>query len=231
VEEVFVMVVRKGKIPSLDPKPWIGRMKGVPCFILGNGPSLNNVNVSLLDDYFTVGINRIFYKYDPTVLIWQDLALWIQEQNKVMKTKAVKYCREGSETRGGFYTFKLGHRDPKITHDISMLHGRGSSGTITYEFVWALGCDPIICVGMDCAYDGKLTDFYGDNPMHKPHTLPNCKRGLKFMIQNALGRTIINCSNTKILGPQQTLEEAIETLGEKKYDREMLVNMLMGVSE
>ena len=217
------------KIGSLNPKHWAGKMKGIPCFILGNAPSLNKIkNISILDDYFTVGINRIFFKYDPTIFIWQDLALWSQERKKVIKSKAIKYCREGSDTQGGFYTFKLEGRDPKLSHVTDKLYGRGSSGSIAYQFVHALGCNPIILVGMDCKYgkDG-ITDYYGNNSMHRSHTLPACKAGLKFIKKNSAGRTIINCSKNKVFPERLSIEEVIGTLGDKKYSREELKDILL----
>ena len=78
---------QKGKRKSsLSPSDWVGKMKGIPCFVIGNAPSINKIkDMSILDNYFTVGINRIFFKYDPTILIWQDLALWTQERKKVKK--------------------------------------------------------------------------------------------------------------------------------------------------
>jgi len=223
-----ISAVSKGKKKSLDPKPWYMRMKDVPCFILGNAPSLNNVNLSLLDNYFTVGINRIFFKYDPTVLIWQDLALWVQETKRIKVTKAVKYCRRGSDTAGGHYNFVLEGREPKITHDVTKLYGRGSSGSISYQFVWALGCDPIALVGMDCrnAKNGN-TDFYGKNPMHKRHTLPSCEKGLRFIKQNTLKRTVINCSESRVFEEKKSIEEVIEKLGDKRSNREKLTRLLL----
>jgi len=219
-----------GKSSSLSPKSWIGKMTGIPCFIMGNAPSLNKIeNFSILDDYFTVGINRIFFKYDPTVLIWQDLALWSQEKQKVVATKAIKYCREGANTQGGFYTFFLQGKDPKLTNDIATLYGRGSSGTIAYQMVYALGCDPIILVGMDCRYTKKgQTDYYGNNPMHRSHTLPACVKGLQFIKGHSSNRTIINCSSNKVFDERKTIKEVIASLGEKKYSREELVNILTG---
>jgi len=213
---------------SLDPKSWIGKMKDIPCFILGNAPSLNKIkNLSILDNYFTIGINRIFYEYDPTILIWQDLSLWSQEKQKILETKAIKYCREGSETQGGFYTFFLQGRDPKLTRDTTKLYGRGSSGTITYQFAHSLGCNPIILVGMDCRYSKKGdTDFYGNNPMHRSHTLPACVKGLEFIKKHSSDRTIINCSRNKVFSKRKTIEEVAESLGEKKYNREELVKIL-----
>jgi hypothetical protein len=54
-------------------KSWHNSLMNVPAFIVGNGPSLNDIDVSILEDtYFTIGINRAFYLLDPTILIWQD---------------------------------------------------------------------------------------------------------------------------------------------------------------
>lgn len=217
------------KKPGLDPKQWYMKMKDVPCFILGNAPSLNKIDLSLLDHHFTVGINRIFFKHDPTILIWQDLALWIQEEKRVKSTKAIKYCRRGADTRGGYYNFTLIGREPRITHDMSKLYGRGSSGSIAYQFVWALGCNPIILVGMDCrnAKNGD-TDFYGKNEMHKRHTLPHCEKGLRFIKTNALGRTIINCSRNKVFEEKTNIEDVVKSLENEKRTREELTKLLLG---
>ena len=210
-------VKKNNKGAYLNPSSWNGKMKDIPCFILGNAPSINKIkDMSIFDDYFTVGINRIFFKYDPTVLIWQDLALWSQEKKKVLKSKAIKYCREGATTQGGFYGFKLEGREAKLSHSTKKLHGRGSSGSITYQFVYALGCNPIILVGMDCKNKGGISDFYGNNSMHRPHTLPDCVKGLKFIKKNSQKRTIINCSKKKVFPKRMTIKEAIKKLGKKK---------------
>ena len=225
------MTIVKGKLPGLDPVPWTGRMKGIPCFLLGNAPSINDMNLSLLDDYFSIGINRIFYAYDPTILIWQDLALWIQEKKQVMACRAIKYCRWGADTRGGFYNFKLGGRDARLAANCGTLHGRGSSGSITYQAAYAMGCDPIILVGMDCRHgkvgDEEVTDFYGNNKMHKPHTIPACVKGLKFIKNNHFKRTIYNCSYNDVFPERLTIEEVIEKLPDRKYSREELEGILL----
>jgi hypothetical protein len=157
--------------------------------------------------------------------------LWIGEKKKVKNTKAIKYCREGAETKGGFYTFKLQSREPRLAPTPKILYGRGSSGSITYQFARSLGCDPIILVGMDCSkgkIDGKkITDFYGDNPMHRAHTLPSCVKGLKFIRDNHKGTTLYNCSYTDVFEERLTIEEVIAKLPEKKYSREELEGILL----
>ena len=75
-------------------KDWVGRLSGVPAFILGNGPSLNDEPVELLEPYFTVGINRAFLLMDPTVLLWQDIGLWNTEHRKLHNLQAVKVIQK-----------------------------------------------------------------------------------------------------------------------------------------
>ena len=220
------------KKKNLDVANWIDKLSGVPCFLMGNAPSLNDVNTKILNDYFTIGINRIFFKHDPTILFWQDLALWTLENKQVLNTKAIKVCREGAcPAKGNFYTFKLKGREPRLTGETGTLYGRGSSAPVAYQFAYALGCDPIILVGMDCAHGKvngkKRTDYYGDNPMHKPHTIPNCIKGLKFIRNNYAGRKIINCSRNTVFSPPVTVEEVIATLGEKRYTRKELEGILL----
>ena len=65
-----------------DISHWTNAFKKMPCFLIGNGPSLRKVNTKLLENYFTIGINRCFLKIDPSILIWQDLALWVKEKKK-----------------------------------------------------------------------------------------------------------------------------------------------------
>jgi hypothetical protein len=43
---------------------WRDRYKGQRCFIVGNGPSLQQTDLSKLDDEFTFGMNRIYLAFD-----------------------------------------------------------------------------------------------------------------------------------------------------------------------
>lgn len=62
----------RSKLKSLKDK-----YKGKRCFIIGNGPSLNKCDLSLLEDEYTFGVNGIFYKTDemgfkPTFYMVED---------------------------------------------------------------------------------------------------------------------------------------------------------------
>jgi len=195
---------------------WSNKLAGVPCFLIGNSPSLNKINLSLLENCFTIGINRAFLAIDPTILIWQDYALWHQHKKKLKKIEAIKYCRKGACTTNQFWFFNMSGRNSQITMDPSHLYGRGSSGPLSYQLAYALGCDPIVLLGMDCKNDKKgNTDFYGKNPMHREHTLPSCVRGLKWIKKNKFKKTIYNCSKNNVFEKRFTLEEVLKICGDK----------------
>ena len=51
--------------------------KGKRCFVIGNGPSLNKMDLSLLKNEYTFGVNGVFYAFDelgfmPTYYVVED---------------------------------------------------------------------------------------------------------------------------------------------------------------
>lgn len=224
-------LAKNRKNPYVRVSNWAGKLKGIPCFIIGNAPSLNKVPIKTLENYFTIGINRSFFKIDTTILFWQDLALWLQEKSRIKKLKALKYCRTASTTkrRDDFYNFQLVGRKYKLTSNPAYMYGRGSSGALAFQLAWALGCDPIMLVGMDCRKDKKTseTDFYGNNPMHRSNTLPNCVDALHWIRDCKHGRKLINCSKNKIFPERISVDEAIESCKIKPSSRKELLNMLL----
>tara|TARA_Y100000310_G_scaffold345772_1_gene469647 strand:+ start:1646 stop:2341 length:696 start_codon:yes stop_codon:yes gene_type:complete len=226
------MVIRKrvkrhtiGRINSVNN--WTNALTGTPCFILGNGPSLNRQNIKLLSSYFTIGINRIFYKLDPTILIFQDMQLWHSDKHNVLKTHALKYCRDKADIQGRFYHFKLMTGEYSLPENPSVLKGRGSTGPLAFQLAYLLGCDPIILVAMDCCYEEGKTDFYGVNPMHKHHTLRNCVKGLEWIRDCKCGRKVVNCSDNKVFDKCCTIEETITQIYDiAPINREVVVKKI-----
>lgn len=208
-------VARKHRQQRYVIKLWVDRLPDTPCFVIGNGPSINDHNILLLEDYFTIGINRAFPPYlsiDPTILIWQDISLWNTEYHRLHNTQSIKVARDIADPRRIYYNFHLKGGpfkfDKTKTH---ILFGRGSSGPLAVEMAVAMGCKPIILLGMDCerGEDGR-SDFYGDNPHWLPHTLKNCMLGLEFL-KNQCPVEIINCSNNQ-LWERRKLNEVLEDI-------------------
>jgi len=196
-------------------KDWVGKLQDVPAFVLGNGPSIKDESLKMLENYFTVGINRIFYLFDPTILLWQDIGLWNTEHQRLHNLQCLKICREISDPRHIYYNFYLRGGPFKFENKTHILTGRGSTGPIAVELAVALGCKPVIVLGMDCkAIDGK-TDFYGNNPHHRVWTLDNCLKGLEFL-KKECPVPIINCSDNEVLGERKSLPDVLSLI-DKKY--------------
>ncbi len=205
-------------------------MKDVPCFIIGNAPSLKYINLTPLNNYFSVGINKIYLIYEPTILLWQDLTIWKEGKNKIIRCNSIKYCRKYSETNGNFYNFRLNdNTNRKMSNSTTILNGRGVTAKITFQFVCALGCNPIIFIGTDGTYDKNGdTDFYGKNKWHKNRN--NLKRfsdALKYVMRNKRNKTIINCCSNPILGKTYSLKKAIKLINGKKYSKIELEERLL----
>lgn len=198
-------------------KGWKDRLDGVPCFILGNSPALEDENLELLHPYFTLGINRAFYKFDPTVLLWQDIELWYSERKKLIKTNCIKVSRDSADPQNRFFQYRLEPGAFGLPNDPGSLKGTGTTGPLAVQFAYALGCDPIIIIGMDCEKRGQNTDFYGRNRHYKPHTLPNCRLGLKWVKDtfDKLDRTIINCSRDNDFFDYTPLDQVISGIDKK----------------
>jgi len=196
---------------------WVGSLKKTACFIIGNGPSINDNDLSILDDYFTVGINRIILKYNPTILVWQDLHIW-DIHRQIISSPCILHAREGSYRNTGqnriMYNWRLiGEQYEQCKYCTNSYAGRGSTSLIAYKLAWALGCDPIILVGIDCCYRNGQTDFYGNNPDHKSTTLKYCNDALKIIKYTS--RKIISCSDNKVF-PKRDLKSVCEELKEHK---------------
>lgn len=193
-------------------KTWVDRLPDTPAFIIGNGPSINDINISLVEEYFSIGINRAFYVLDPTILLWQDVSLWNSEYHKVHNLQALKVCRDVADPRRVYYNFHLrggGYKfDTTKTH---ILHGRGSSGPLAIQLAVSMGCRPLILLGMDCKRgDDGRSDFYGENKYWREHTLSNCESGLKY-VKDHCPVEIRNCSSNTFW-PNEQLEDVIKDI-------------------
>jgi len=210
-------------------KEWTGRLAGIPAFIIGNSPCLDDEPVKILEEYFTIGVNRAFYSIDPTILLWQDIGLWNTEHRRLHNLQCLKVCRDISDPRHIYYNFYLRGGPFRFENKTHILNGRGSTGPLAIQFAVALGCKPVVLLGMDCqTRDGK-TDFYGNNPHWKPTTPSNCKRGLEFIRDNCPVK-IINCSSVGIFDSKVSLKDVVSSfdkkfaMGRQKYISKLVHN-------
>ncbi len=204
---------------------WKNIIKGQPAFVLGNAPSISSRNLQLLNEYFTIGVNRIFYIYDPTILIWQDQEVWIKDKKKIMRQRAIKLCRDRSDPKQKFINFELSMGKFKFSHNPGKLHGRGNTGALAIQLAVAMGCSCVILLGMDCRYEGRgRTDFYGKNKDHKHYTIKMCKNAMNW-VERKCPVPVYNCGNSDIW-PRRELEDVIKEINPPKLGRSYYLNVL-----
>lgn len=198
---------------------WKMLLNGHTAFILGNSPGIDKQNLRLLDPYFTIGINRIFYIYDPTILMWQDRQVWNGDKKIILKQKAIKVCNSAAEPKKYFLNFKVKRGLFQFGTNPSVLHGWGNTSALAVQFSVALGCSNIVLLGTNCKYGAKgKTDFYGKNKDHKPYTLRMCNEAMRWIKENC-PVPIYNCSDNKLWDTQE-LSKVIKTIQPKKLNRE-----------
>ena len=160
-----------------------GKYKGKRCFIIGNGPSLNQQDLTLLKNEFTIGSNYIYKNYDkmgflPTIFTIVNYLVAeqrIDEINKLNGTLKVfpfflNYCVNSSE-----HTFFL--NSPafnEFSTDINQYISWQSTVTFfNMQLAYYLGFDEVYLIGVDNNYiqpdsgkEGAMIKQDNDDPNH-----------------------------------------------------------------
>lgn len=236
-------------------KEWENILKGEPAFILGCGPSLPEKDLHLLDNFFTIGINHIFFTYDPTVLFWQDKQVWLEYSDTITDTKAIKLAphvrikKKYTESAKKILQ-KLNNGPDKNFVECKIENMRSvhpelykgrqidgfytfsrsnadvvGSGALACQWAMYLGCSELILVGIDCRYEGTQTNFYGKNDHHSYLSLTVCDRSMVWLRRNC-PLPIYNCGKVKMF-THHKFKDVVVRFEHMKKDREYFYNKLM----
>jgi len=148
-------------------------MQNGPAFVLGNGPTLPVELLPTLQNYFTVGVNRILASgFEPTAVAWCDSEIYEECRADMAKAESllVTTCRNHQRRARRHYVLKL-RKSVDDAGRVAEWYASGSSGTAAARWCLALGFDPVYLLGCGCQYgDGGRTNFWGDNQRHSPRT-------------------------------------------------------------
>jgi len=159
----------KSKLRNLKDK-----FKGERCFIIGNGPSLNQIDLTKLNEEFSFGVNGIFYKteecgFKPTFYVVEDKHVLKDNLEKIKEYKTEyrffpsiyrKNIKSSSKTiyfkmnRGFYEESSPNFSMPRFSTDASKRIYCGQSVTIiNLQLAYHLGFSKIYLVGMDFSYN------------------------------------------------------------------------------
>lgn len=130
------------------------------CFIIGGGPSLKNFDFSLLRGELSIGINRAFEKFDPTIIFSMDTRFWgwIErgELGEEAKKKFAEYkgfkawlnCVNFPFPEDIYIIESAGMKELTFSLKSGIGHGN-NSGYAALNLAICLGANPIYLLGFD----------------------------------------------------------------------------------
>ena len=171
------------------------RHKGERLVIIGNGPSLNKLDLSKLKSQYTIGVNGIFYAkdemgFDPTYYVVEDTAVMADNLEMIKTYEAghkffpsIYRDRVGEADNVSYFMMNRGFYSPsspnfcipRFSTDVTQQVFCGQSVTIiNLQLAYHMGFSEVVLIGMDFSYvipddaeiDGNLITSAGDDPNH-----------------------------------------------------------------
>jgi len=150
------------------------RYLGRRCFIIGNGPSLNQCDLSLLKDEYSFAVNSFYYKtretgFRPTFFVVEDSSVIKENVKEILEYKAPfkffpSIYKSLHPKQSGTYFFKLNrgfyeksspnYAIPRFSQDITEEIYCGQSVTyVNLQLAFFMGFTEVYLIGMDFNYD------------------------------------------------------------------------------
>jgi hypothetical protein len=144
-----------------------GIHRGQRCFVVGNGPSLNQIDMTRLRSEITFGSNRVYHGFaqwgfhfrywsieDP--LVAEDIRLeWnrMTGPTKFIPTDLLKHVQNREQVvEVPFLRKQFGDGLPMFSDDPAQMYWGGTVTYLLLELAVMMGCNPIYLVGVDCHY-------------------------------------------------------------------------------
>jgi len=208
-----------------------GSWKGRSCFIVGGGPSLRQFDFSLLDGRLSIGINRAFERFWPTILFAMD----VRVLNWIRQGLYGEACRQRFEEYQGLKVWCLLY-GAKLPDDVYIVKAFGNfltsqrqwgtsyaqglgtgnnSGYAALNLAFILGADPIYLLGYDMKHEGDRSHWHGGHPIKQTVEQVESFRLHFYRAYRKLrdaGRTVINLNPDSALPrfPKKSWKEALE---------------------
>jgi len=155
--------------------------KGERCFIIANGPSLKDIDFSLLQNEYTIGMNRIYKNkkimgFLPTYIVIYDVLIQLRQfAQEIQAVDTIKFLNWNghkyfSNYNNSFF-FRQSFRKEFTTDFPHKVHGGHSVTNVCLQLAYFLGFKEVILIGKDHYYaqkgiPGQLIISSGDENNH-----------------------------------------------------------------
>ena len=156
--------------------------KGKRCFIIGNGPSLNDLDLTLLKDEYTFGVNAIYTNYErmgffPNFLVIEDVFVAEDRADELNALKSshkffgnyLSYCLENDDVSHRLNVeFNYGNHIDSPRFSRNSLRKIYVGGTVTYlcmQLAYFMGFTEVYLIGFDHSYKINKTVARASNTL------------------------------------------------------------------
>ena len=144
-------------------------------------------DLSSLDGFFSIGVNRILYHYDPTVVMWFDYDVLPDIKEHLRTAKAIPIVQQDHNNGNRWHGLEMrGHSHDPIFKPLDTpweLPWTGSSAVTAAFWAIALGCGPIYLLGMGGQIVNGKSNSYGKNRHHSRVSLPRIQRATAALLK------------------------------------------------
>ncbi len=148
--------------------------KGKRCFVIGNGPSLNQLDLSLLKKEITFGCNNIHLMKDFKPKYWCISDWWVADKiwadirgwgSEITKFSSDRHHNKIMPLFNNCHIIKvLDDIFPDFSDNLAKGFYQGYS--VTYfmlQIAYYMGCNPIYLIGIDGFKKGIMNSFFPEN--------------------------------------------------------------------
>lgn len=208
-----------------DRVKWLkDRHRGETVVLVANGPSLNKMDLSWLNHYTTIGMNKIYlgfkkFGFYPNYYVCVNDKVIAQSEEQIRALNCVKFLSDRAPGKrigedALTYLINADYRKERFSKDLSK--GLREGGTVTYaalQIAYYLGFSKVIIIGMDHNFtfegrpnesrvmSGADVNHFVENYFGYGQTWDNPdleKSEASYMVANevfsAKGSTIIDCT-------------------------------------
>ncbi|MBU6158092.1 MAG: DUF115 domain-containing protein [Bacteroidetes bacterium] len=140
--------------------------KGKRCFLIANGPSLKSMNLHLLKNEITFGLNRIYLlkdelNFEPTYHIISNEFVLRQFKDDFNQINSVKFYNWSerklfsNNTDINFVRYRFSINDKFSTNPLSGLYGGGTVTFAALQLIFFMGFDEVYILGLDHNFKEK----------------------------------------------------------------------------
>lgn len=146
-----------------------GKHQGERCFIIGNGPSLNEIDLTLLKDEVTFGVNAIYTNYEkmgfyPTYYVVEDVFVAEDRADEINAYKEsikffgnyFRYCLNDDEKTIWMNVIFKYDDYPDFPHfSTNAVRKLWTGGTVSYlsmQLAYYMGFNEVYLIGFDHSY-------------------------------------------------------------------------------